>query len=82
MLSLWIEKRDLKMEFCENCICWRERSALSHGSGPSDIEPMECRRYPPTATYIYYQDLGEGEILPVVFPTTYGDTWCGEFKAK
>lgn len=58
---------DVNDRKCSRCLWWQR---WSDGDG-------ECRRYPPAGTGKAFVTNGYA-----LWPVTYRDRWCGEFKAK
>jgi hypothetical protein len=64
-------------EKCMNCYYWQQGDLIT-----KDLQDGVCRRYPPTVIYENNEEIKNGGERPVVYPRTYENDWCGEFKDK
>ena len=71
-------------ERCENCRFWRRPEAQAEKAAGN------CRRYAPRpwgAGYVGVDTLVDESLKrkfcsDAMWPTTYGDEWCGEWQQK
>jgi hypothetical protein len=67
-------------ETCLNCKFWAQEPSWFRGMS----EGKSCRRYPPVGPFVLTRAMREDHMDNHVFlfPPTYADAWCGEFKPK
>lgn len=82
-------------ECCENCRFWvrtQGDEVTSDDAAAINVDCIGfCKRLPPAVDFVFLRTLAKGnnELTPIsdrydctIFPVTWADDWCGEYKPK